>query len=53
MEEVLINVHYLLREKLWGSARAYCDMVIILYLLVGTQQGTRRHTHLLESIQHF
>jgi hypothetical protein len=27
MEEVLINVHYLIREKLWGSCRAYCDKV--------------------------
>jgi hypothetical protein len=27
MEEVLININYLIREKLWGSVRVACDKV--------------------------
>jgi len=27
MEEVLININYLIREKLYGSLKALCDKV--------------------------
>ena len=27
MEEALININYLIREKLWGSAKNYCEKV--------------------------
>lgn len=27
MEEVLIHINYLIREKLWGSVRVFCEKV--------------------------
>ncbi len=29
MEEVLIHVNYLIREKMWGSVRVFCDKVFL------------------------
>ena len=31
MEEVLININYLIREKLYGSLKAFCDKVSIKF----------------------
>ena len=27
MEEILVNINYLIREKLWGSVKALADKV--------------------------
>jgi hypothetical protein len=31
MEEILVNINYLIREKLWGSVKALADKVRSLH----------------------
>ena len=34
MEEVLVNINYLIREKLWGSVKTLAEKVSIYILIV-------------------
>ena len=60
MEEILVNINYLIREKLWGSVKALVDKVRRIFkpnqellsheLSLGTGQRTRCRTYFLESV---
>ena len=66
MEEVLVNINYLIREKLWGSVKALADKVShpaplmrsiqsikFLTFNIGTRKRLRCWSHILESVWHF
>ena len=64
MEEVLVNINYLIREKLWGSVKTLAEKVSDYILINSTQYpnllsylGVRQRpgcrSHFLESIRHF
>jgi hypothetical protein len=60
MEEILVNINYLIREKLWGSVKALVDKVCRILkpnqeltsheLSLGAWKRTRCRTYFLESV---
>lgn len=59
MDQLLANVNYLIREKLWCSIRDLCDSVSQFlqffnhHVFIGTKQRLRRYHDILEIIRYF
>ena len=58
MDELLVKINYLIREKLWCSIRTLCDNVSTLPMLIlkivagiGARKGCRPSSCFLEGIR--